>query len=39
MRAKFLPSGDGGITVNFGNEISEKINAEVTAFTAAFEAA
>lgn len=35
MRAKFLPSGDGGITVNFGNEISEKINAEVTAFTAA----
>lgn len=39
MRARFLPCGDCGITVNFGNEISEEINGRVTAFTSAAEKA
>lgn len=37
MKAKFLPCGDCGITVNFGNEINEDTNKLVTAFTAAAE--
>lgn len=39
MRARFLPCGDCGITVNFGNEINEEINSLVTRFTSAAEKA
>ena len=39
MRAKFLPCGDCGLTVHFGNEINENINRLVTRFTAAAETA
>ena len=30
--ARFLPTGDTSVCVEFGNEISEKINSEIRAF-------
>lgn len=35
MITKYLPCGDCGITVNFGNEISEAVNSRVMQFTSA----
>ncbi len=34
---RFLPAGDTAVTVEFGNEISEAVNARVRAFRAALE--
>lgn len=34
---RFLPAGDTAVTVEFGNEISEAVNARVRALTAALE--
>lgn len=39
MRAKYLPCGDCGITVHFGNEINEEINSLATRFASAAERA